>query len=195
MKQAVIYIPGLGDERVAGQRRAINTWSWYGVKPELFQMHWTDEEPWDKKFERLLSRIDTLVGEGRQVAIVAASAGASAAINAYVSRRDVVNAVVLIAGKVNRANAIHPGLIRKNPSFGTSAFDSQEALASLTPDDRRRILSRYGIIDRVVTPADSHIPGARNRVVPSIGHFFTIASQLILGAPSFIHFIKKSRTS
>ncbi|MDB5176105.1 MAG: hypothetical protein JWM81_963 [Candidatus Saccharibacteria bacterium] len=191
MKQAVIYIPGLGDERLTGQRRAIKTWAWYGVKPELFQMHWTDQEPWDKKFERLLSRIDTLVGEGRRVAIVAASAGASAAINAYASRKNVVNAVVLIAGKVHRANAIHPALIRNNPSFGTSAFDSQAALASLTPEDRRRILSRYGIIDGVVTPADSRIPGARNRAVPSIGHFFTIASQLILGAPSFIHFINK----
>ena len=57
-------------------------WPKYGVEAELFQMNWGDKEPWAPKFERLLLRIDELLSAGKDVALVGASAGASAAINA-----------------------------------------------------------------------------------------------------------------
>jgi hypothetical protein len=187
----LIYITGLGDVHVKGQLKAVNTWHWYGVEAELFQVRWADGEAWALKFERLLGRIDELQTAGKAVALVAASAGASAAINAFAARKSVLVGVVLIAGKVNRPGAIGEHYRRENPAFVTAAEDCQPALASLDTSDRRRILSRFAPLDGVVTISDSRIPGARNCFVPSIGHIPTIASQISLGAPSFIHFLKR----
>jgi hypothetical protein len=51
-------------------------------------------------------------------------------------------------------------------------------------------MSRYALIDPIVPAVDSHVPGARNRVQLSMGHAFTIASQMLLGAPLFIRFLR-----
>jgi hypothetical protein len=61
----------------------------------------------------------------------------------------------------------------------------------LTASDRARILSRYAVLDERVTRQDSLVPGAHNRLSPTIGHVPTIAAQLILGAPSFLRFLKR----
>lgn len=187
----LIYITGLGDARVGGQQRAVATWHWYGAEAELFQMNWGDKQAWQPKFERLLARIDALLAADKAVALVAVSAGASAAINAFAARKNLLVGVVCISGKVNRPQAIGSRYRRNSPAFVTSAQDCQQALASLEAPDRRRILSRFAIFDGIVTVADSRIPGARNRFVPTIGHLPTIAVQITIGAPSFIRFLKR----
>ena len=189
-KKYLIYIPGLGDDKVVGQRKAISTWRLWGVQAELFQMNWADKEPWEQKFKRLIARIDTLAVNGSQIGLVGASAGASAVINAFAMRKNSVTGCVIIAGKVNRPETIGRSYVRENPAFVTSALDCQKAFDSLDSDDRKRILSHYALLDETVYRLDSHIPEAHNQMVPSIGHVFTIASQIIFGVPSFINFIK-----
>lgn len=191
MKHAVIYIPGLGDARVGGQLLAVKTWNWYGVQAELFQKNWIDGERFEPKFIRLLNRIDELVEQGYTVSIVAASAGASAAINAYAARPDTIHAVVCIAGEINGRDRMHPSVYQKNPAFRDSMHMIEASLPRITPAMRKRILSRRGAIDVTVTAHDSIVPGAVNQVVPTMSHFLTIATQIAFGAPSFIRFIKK----
>ncbi len=186
----LIYITGLGDQRVKGQQRAVATWRLWGVESELFQVYWGDNEPWEPKFKRLLARIDKLVVEDKQVGLVAVSAGATAAINAYAARKDVLAGVVCIAGKINRPEAIGQRYRRDNPAFLTSAQDCQQALDTLGSADRQHILSRYALADEMVSKSDSRLPGARNRYVLSVGHFTTIAIQITLGAPGFIRFLR-----
>ena len=187
----LIYIPGLGDSDPNGHRKAVGWWAKYGVEAELFRMNWADKESWAQKFARLLARIDELTKEGKAVGLVGASAGAGAVVNAFAARKDKIIGCVLIAGKVNRPKAIGQGYRQKNPSFVESAYAVPAALESLTPADRRRILSRYALADETVYKPDSRIQGARNRIVPSIGHAVTIGTQITLGAPSFIHWFKK----
>ena len=186
----IIYIPGLGDDNVGVQRKAVRTWRLWGVEPELFQMKWGDSEPWQQKFERLLARIDTLTSNGTQVALVGASAGASAVINAYAARKNSIAGCVLLAGKVNRPNKIGDRYRRDAPAFVNSAYTCEQSLQRLNNTARKHILSRFASIDEVVYKADSIIPGAKNQMVPSIGHAVTIASQLVFGAHSFIRFLK-----
>ncbi len=186
----LIYITGLGDTQISGQQKAISTWHWWGVEAELFQVKWGDKEPWEPKFRRLLKRIDELVSEGKDVALVGASAGAGAVINAFAARKNKIVGVVLIAGKVNRPDAIGSKFRSQNPAFVTSAYDCEKALTTLDASDRKRILSRFALIDELVYKADSRVVGARNRLVPSIGHIPTIALQITLGVPSFVHFLK-----
>jgi len=188
----LIYLPGIGDAPEGSyQAKAVRTWRWWGVDSEVYELNWRDDITWVVKFQKLLERIDQLTKEGKSVALVGISAGASAAINAYAARSDSLVGIVCIAGKINRPETIGSRYRQNNPSFVTSAEAAPTALARISAKDRKRILSRYAILDTVVARSDSHIPGAHNRVVPSIGHVITIATQISLGAPSFIRFLKR----
>lgn len=186
-----IYIPGLGDDNVKGQSWAVKRWQRKGVTSELVQMKWSDYEAWQSKLDRVLASVDAAVGEGKKVAIIGASAGASAAINVYSARSDVIVGVLLIAGKANHPERVGTNYKTKNPAFWTSVQASAKVISTLSADDRKAITARYGIVDEVVLPSDSKIAGARNRYVPSIGHVITIATQLLFGIPSFLRFIKR----
>lgn len=186
----LIYITGIGDTSVAGQQKAVNTWHWWRVTAELFQVKWADGEPWEVKLTRLLVRVDKAIALGNDVALVGASAGAGAAINAYAARKDVIVGVVCISGKINNPEAIGDSYRRKNPAFITSAYDCPKALASLTATDRARILSRFAVADELVNKRDSRIPGAHNRMVPTLGHIPSIAIQITFGVPSFVRFLR-----
>jgi hypothetical protein len=187
----IIYITGLGDHKANGQKRAVKAWKRFGVESQVFQVKWGDREPWQPKFERLLNTIDEQVSHGKDVSLVGVSAGATAAINAFAARKDVVTSTVLLAGKINKPEAIGGSYRSQNPAFITSAHDAQDALASLDQHDRKRILSRYALADPIVPASHSRIPGAKNRFVPSIGHIPTIATQITLGARGHIKFAKK----
>lgn len=187
----VIYIPGLGDRDVGRQRLVVSKWRWWGVEPELFQMNWGDKEPWPPKFQRLLLRIDELHAQHVPVALVGVSAGASAVINAYGARKNQLVGVVCIAGKINRPEAIGKRYYVNNIAFVTSAGECVQALKTLSPSDRRHILSRFALLDERLTMADSRVPGARNRLSPTIGHVLTIAVQITIGAPGFLWFLKR----
>lgn len=153
-------------------------------------MNWADGQDWEVKFEKLLKRIDELLAEGHKVALVGASAGGSAAINAYAARPQLIG-VVLIAGKVNRPGAVGEKYKRKNPAFWQSVLNCQSALKQLSAEQLTRIQSRYGIADELVPKADSIIPGADNKQVPIAGHFIIIAVEITFGAPGFIRFLKR----
>lgn len=181
----------MGDESPNRQRMVIKTWRWWGVESELFQMVWSDNRSWQDKFKKLLHRIDELHAAGKIIGLVGASAGASAAINAYAARKDKLVGVVLLAGKVNRPDAVGDKYRRNFPSFIESLDACQPALRSLNDQDRERVLSRYAYYDGIVSKVDSEIPGARNQMRPIIGHVPLIATQIFFGAPSFLRFLKR----
>lgn len=187
--QYVIYVPGLGDSRIDGQQKAINTWKFWGVQAEIFQMNWADGEAFQPKFERLLNRIDTLLQKG-DVSLVCASAGATAAVNAYAARPQ-IKALVCIAGKINNPMAVGEGYKRKNPAFWESMQLTNESVNKLDETRRARIRSIRALADPIVPARDSIVPGVQNKVSPTIGHAVTIALQIVFGAPFFLRFIKQ----
>ena len=191
MKHTVIYIPGLGDDHFRGQQFLISTWKLWGVQPCMVRMNWSQGDSFAPKLDRLLAKIDELTATGHKVSLVAASAGAGAAINAFAARKDVVSGVVLIAGWVNFPENIGPGYRRKNPAFVESAYEVQASLDKLDfDDDRSRIQSRFAFFDPIVPRKYSEVAGARKVTAPSAGHAFTIATQLIFGAPFWLRFLK-----
>jgi pimeloyl-ACP methyl ester carboxylesterase len=187
----LLYLPGIGDAGGRFQPRAVNTWKYWGVESELYSMHWADDVPWEDKFAGLLSRIDELSSE-YAVALVGASAGAAAAVNAYAARKDKLVGIICICGKINNPDTIGKRYRGMNPSFVTAAYQTSASLDQLNSVSRKRILCRYALFDQVIyTKADSRVPGARNRLVPSLFHSPTIALEITFGAPSFIRFLKK----
>lgn len=188
----IIYLPGIGDApKNSAQARAVRSGKWRSIESEIFNLWWNDDIAWPAKFDRLLKRIDELHASGKAVGLVGVSAGASAAINAFAARPESIHGVVCIAGKINRPEAIGFRYRQRQPSFVASAEQTAASLRKLSPADRRRILSRYAVIDGVVARRDSKIPDAKNRLSPTVGHVLTIAIQITLGAPSFIRFLKR----
>ena len=182
--------PGLGDEKVRGQKFAVRMWRLRGVRGEVLAAHWADDEAWDDKYARLLARVDELMAEHKNVAVIGTSAGASAVINIYAARKSQLVGCVVIAGKINNAAAIGERYRRKHPAFVQSVETCEKALQDLSDSDRKRIMSRYAVFDGLIPRRDSYIAGAQNRMVPSVGHAFTIATQITIGAPLFLHFLK-----
>jgi pimeloyl-ACP methyl ester carboxylesterase len=192
----VIYIPGLGKPNPRSQRWLVSTWRLWGVRAETFLIKWGDGEPFQPKLQRLLKRIDELHATGDSVSLVAASAGAGAAINAFAQRKDAISGVVCIAGKVNSPGTIGDSYRSSNPDFIESADQVQFSLDKLDFDaDRPRIMSRYAVFDPLIPKIHSEVAGGKNVILPSIGHSFTIATQLLFGAPVFIRFLKNNRTN
>lgn len=191
MKHAIIYVPGLGDSRIAGQQRAVRTWTLYDVKPELFQMNWADGELFQPKLQRLLDTIDSLAENGYDVSLVGVSAGASAVLNAYAARKSKVHGVVIICGKVNHPEAVSPALYAKNPAFKESMDRLPDSLDVLGEQYRKRILSIRPIADYTVPVRDTRIKGVKQGLIPTIGHVPSIAYGISLGAYKAIRFLKK----
>lgn len=193
MKQVlhVLYIPGVGDDNPAGQRWLIMLWRLWGVHAELVPMRWSSTEPWEQKRARLLALVDQRIAEYGTVSIVAASAGSAAALWVFEQRKQQIAGCVTIAGKIVRANTIGPNYSGKNVALVDAVKDSERAVAALSGSELERVQSRYALFDGVVDRADSKVPGMQNHVVFSFGHVVTIASQLLVGAPFFVRFLRK----
>ncbi len=191
-KRVVIYVPGLGDSNYQGQKWLIASWRLWGVRPIMCRMNWSVPEQFEAKLQRLLDVIDYYAEQGSEVSLVGSSAGAGAVLNAFALRKDKIAGVVCIAGKVNNPEAIGPAYRRNSPAFVESAYRVQRSLDQLDFDaDRPRIQSRFAWLDPVIPKEDSEVVGGNNRMVPSIGHAFTIATQLLFGAPFFLRFLQR----
>ena len=192
MKHAVIYIPGLGDNKWLIQGILVWLWRLYGVKSVTRTMSWADgSETFEQKLTQLLVEIDEHRAKGRIVSLVAASAGATAAIHAYVERPNDINGVVTIAGKINHPETVHRFHETANPIFWQAAQLMPQALVKLTVPAKLRILSIRARHDPIVTASDSYIEGAHNEVAWTSGHSLTILWQLLFGARKIVQFLKQ----
>ena len=156
----------------------------------MHEMPWRGHGEYDQKHQALLAHIDSLHAEGCLVSLVAASAGASAALNAYVERRDHIDKVVLVCGKINRPEAVSERLYQCNPAFRPAMTQLQQTLTSLTDADKAKILSLYSPVDNVVPYKDSHIDGVREERLWSLNHPASILASISLQFGHIAQFVK-----
>lgn len=138
-------------------------WLWmiYGVRGHCLEMPWKGDEAYEPKLAKLLALIDEYVEQGHRVSLVGASAGASAVINAYVLRKNSIQSVALICGKINFPHNVEQSLYDNNPAFKTSMYHLQKSLRQLTHIDKSKITSYFSKIDRTVPYPDTVIPGVK----------------------------------
>lgn len=188
----ILYIPGLGDTNPTGQRLAMIVWRFQGVQAELIHMNWADSERFAPKLDRILKEIDRRISEGYTVSLVAASAGAGAALNAYAARLGAVHSVTLICGQVLGGHRnVHPGVFAKNGAFYDSMQMLGDSLDKLDDAARSRVVSVHPKADEAVPVADTKLPGAAWRQIPTVGHFASIAYGLTIGSRRIIRDIKR----
>lgn len=190
-KNAVVYIPGLGDEKSRGQKMALNLFRLARIRPTYFPIGWKDSGTYETKLEELDDLIAKLYKK-HSVHLFAVSAGASTAINSYVRNLDKISSISLVCGKIQNINKIHSSYYNENPNFEVSVKMLEDSLRKLNTSSRARILSIRPQIDPVVPPRDTIIKGAKNLKSFAFGHTPTIVYYLTIGLPRIIWLIKKN---
>jgi pimeloyl-ACP methyl ester carboxylesterase len=183
------YIPGLGNPRNKGQGLLLKVWRIYGVRIHYYPMYWSDKRSFSEKFEALLEAIDATAKKTGSVSLIGTSAGASAVINAYAARRQIIHRVVCISGKLNNPQTAE-NRFKENPSFEGSLRMVATSLAALNVTDRSRILSLHPVYDDVVPINDTRIEGAHEGLEPVVGHVASIIYALTLGSYRICRFLK-----
>lgn len=193
MKKALnaIYLPGLGDNQSYFQQLVVKLWRLRGIKGHYIELSWGDGEPFAPKLQEIIVSVDRLAAQDGPVALVSASAGASAAINAYVKRKNKICCVIFIAGKVKNAESISQATFDHNPAFKTSLALLPASLRDITNADKAKILSVRPMHDSTVPVADTKIDGVVERVLPTSGHVFSIAYAITVGFGGIARFIKQ----
>jgi len=194
VKHHVIYVPGILDDIYRAQSTALRFWWLWGVQAHLHAMPWAGQEAYRSKFERLLAEIDGHLEKGHVVSLIGASAGASAVLNAYDQRKDKINAVVYICGKINRPEAVSQRTYRANPAFQTALVQLQGVLQRLDSTDKSKLQSLYSAIDVSVPYADTRIPGVKERKLPSFRHGWAIIYAVTIGARGIVVYLKTGGT-
>lgn len=189
-KHHVIYIPGLDDSR-KGYELLINKWKLYKVIPHVYRIGWKDEESFEPKLNKLVKYIDALTKEGDRVSLVGASAGGSAALNAYVKRPNIYR-VVNLCGRLREGKNVRPTLewaSRKSIAFNESVkmFESWEP--KMTTEQRSRVLTLTPLLDEIVPKTTVFLKGANNKTLFSIEHAISGFLGMTLFSPIIMRFL------
>ncbi len=186
----VIYITGLGDQRPLYQPQLINHWKKLGLTPHYFAVGWADGETFAPKLDRICKLVDELYQKG-SVSLVGISAGAGAALNAYMERRDKICGVVFICGKLIGYDNVNPNYFSQNPAFSESLRLTQQNLTKLSDEDKAKMLSVHPLFDEVVPVPATKIPGVRNRLLLSALHVPSIFLALTIYKRISLNFLKQ----
>lgn len=189
----IIYVPGLFDRTrflLSAQWAALRLWRPLGARVRMFTVGWAGEIAWEERLAALIAMIDARHERGETVALVGASAGASAVLGAFSARSDVVAGAVLICGKIHRPHIIPEPIFDVNDVFEDALDDIAEFVAELDLQERDRVMSLRAAVDGVVFPSDTMIPGAHNVRMRVVGHIPGIAWGLVLHGHMILRFLR-----
>ncbi|MFA6532685.1 MAG: hypothetical protein WCT22_01665 [Patescibacteria group bacterium] len=194
MNHQVIIIPGLGNG-VAKHEWALLGWKRFGITTHVFDARWKIEENgFQLKLNRALKLIDSLANKNSKISLIGNSAGSSFAINIFAKRKKQISRIVVNCGRVRDGDwpwFTFAQATESSPSFKESVLRAQKFEKTFTKEDRKKILTLRPIFDETVPPQTVPIIGARNIIVPSIEHVFSIALNMTLFKRRIIDFILK----
>jgi len=191
--QNAIIIPGLGDH--AGITAwTTKRWLSHGLNPIIYPMSWNDGEEFKPKLEGLLEKIDEYASTGEKLSLIGCSAGASAALNAFCERKDRINKVISICGRLRTGSQTGfrslKSRARSSPAFKQSVelFESRQPL--LSAQDKKKIITvsaKFG--DELVPANTSAIEGCCNIDIPIMEHTIAIYTALTVFYGRLISFV------
>lgn len=194
MKHSVILIPGLGNNEKLLEL-ATKFWVKYGLNQVVYPIEWNNNDvTFSNKLEKLLKLIDTLIEQDNKISIVGISAGGSAAINAVCERKDKINKVVSVCGRLKVGNLTgfrsFKAKTATSAAFAQSVILCEENIKHLTENDKKKIMTiRAGFGDELVPANTTFVEGAYNTVIPTGEHVFSIAMALTMFSKELIEFI------
>ena len=151
------------------------------------------ELPLETKLNKLANFIDQLAEGNNRVSLVGCSAGASAVLNIFLERRNKINKVVSICGRLRtgkqRGFRSLKTRSKSSPSFAQSVqmFESRENL--LSEQDRSRIMTIRAFGDELVPAKTATLPGAYNVLAPTLEHSISIYMALRVLSKLIVNFL------
>lgn len=192
-KRTVIYLPGIGDRRTVLnwlQQALLATWLTYGFSAKLFIMDWKSSDSYTDRFDEMLALVDNLHAQGREVALVGASAAASSVLLALMARPDTLIGAVTICGQIGGTASLRGPVAATHPRFKRSVALLQDGLSAMSPDLRHRVMTLRPRQDRIVPPYEAVLSGATNYQMPLSGHMAGIGFGLLLEGYRITRFLK-----
>ena len=122
------------------------------------------------------------------------SAGGSAVVNALFARPDTVDRVVNICGRLKKGS--HRGFrslehqSRSSPAFRESVLYAQNNLVNANRTHLEKIMTLRARFDELVPSETCLVRGARNILLPSVEHVFSIIIALVFYRRCIMGFIK-----
>jgi pimeloyl-ACP methyl ester carboxylesterase len=114
-KYVAIIIPGLGEiERFS---LLSSHWRKYHVEPVLHRVGWHGSEHFEARLAKIVARIDSFSTTGTKVSLIGCSAGGSAALNAFLERKNTVHKVISLCGWLRVGEQRWLGLSEQLPRF------------------------------------------------------------------------------
>jgi hypothetical protein len=193
MAHKVIIIPGLSDE-TKYIRFITRNWKNYGVEPIIYPIGWHDEsQTFQSKLHRLLTFIDALVKNGNRVSLIGTSAGGSAALNAFIERKNTVRKAINICGRLRTGDQkgyrSFETRTQTSPSFAESIKLAESKEGQLTKTNRKKIMTVRALFDELVPNDTIVVEGAYNMKIPTVEHIFSITMALTLFLNHVISFL------
>jgi dienelactone hydrolase len=177
----IIVVTGLGDNGKADEV-ATGAWKSEGLDPIIFVPRWENGKGVKPKLARLLKVIDR-ESKKEKIYLMGISAGASLAMNAFIQRLQKVEKMVSLCGRLRMGwsdNLINKKLQEntlKVPGFKESVKMAEKGIKKLSADDKKRILTVSAeIVDELIPIETSQLNGAKNILIPGIGHLLTITA-------------------
>ncbi len=189
----VIIIPGLGDSTISVKLATIH-WSRLGLTPVVHSVGWRkDQEHFNTKLRKLTSLIDRLYDPENKLSLVGTSAGSSAVMNAFMTRKDKIHRVVSVCGRLRQGTQQGYRSFKSKTatsiSFKESVLMFEKNEHKLNKSDRKKIMTIRPIFDELVPRDTAILKDASNRTIYSIEHMFSIWMSLSFYKP-LISFLK-----
>ena len=162
------------DNSVDLQKKLIKRWNKNGKKLIAFYPKWHTDESYADKYKRLLNSLGS-----EKYTVVAASAGTSLAITLLKDKPEQIESVKLISGKFRSASKIGPNYRKRAIALYDSVLASETTLGLLDASQRAKITSYRSIFDGVIPTSEMKIKGAKNKLMPIVGHVPSIAYKLL----------------
>lgn len=188
----IILIPGLGDNVKYVKFLTKNWERRYNVKLHIIPFGFNGGfNEFEDRFKVFLNKVDEIIENGNKVSLIGSSAGASVVINAYCLRKDRINKVISVCGRLKDVNVKQRFYYPKNPLtvFKESIALCEKNLLSLTQDDKKKILYFKPLFDDVVPVRTMIINGANYKRLFSFQHGINISFALTLMSEKIISFI------
>ncbi len=193
-KHTIIFIPGLGDETTV-LRLITRHWRMYGLEPVVYSVGWHDgEDSFRLKLARLEKMIDQLAKNGDRVSLVGTSAGGSAALNAFIERKNKVHRVINVCGRLRVGPTTgfrsFASKTKSSPAFAQSVRLCEQSIKRLAVADRKKIMTVHAMFgDELVPPETTIIEAAHNTQVPTMEHMVSIGAALTVFSKRLISFL------
>lgn len=161
----------------------------------MHNIGWNDRNAeFAPKLERLTRKIDLLAKGGNAVSLIGASAGGSAALNAFIEQKKVVDKVISISGILRPSKETgfrsFEKRTRSSKPFAQSVKLFVKKEHALSKIDRKRIMTIYPKFgDELVAPDTATLPGAINIQISSFEHILSIVLTLTLFSKPIMRFL------